>query len=389
MSLHILITGARAPVAVELVRALAAAGHTVFAADSLPGPTLAGSSRACAGYLQLPPPRQRFAAFAQALHHAVARLGITLIIPTCEEVFYLAQVSLPPPIQIFCPALPSLARWHHKGQFQALAAARGLLTPPTILVEHPAALRAALRALPSYLLKPAYSRFATRLITNRGPQAGLRPLTACQPSSARPWLAQSFVTGTTLCSYSLVHRGHVTAHCAYVTPTTAGAGAGTAFVSVDGQASLAVVQALVDPSISGQVALDFMLTPQGRLVLLECNPRATSGVHLLEPAALVGGLLDPHQPTWIAPAGQRRQLSAVTLPTLALQLLQRPWHSDRWHNLATGLATPDVLFRPDDPGPSLAQVAQVAHFARLAAQQRIGLLAATTYDIEWNGHADY
>jgi predicted ATP-grasp superfamily ATP-dependent carboligase len=387
--MRILITGARAPVALELARALGRAGHTVFAADCLPA-ALAGRSRHAAAYLQLPPPRFSPAAFVDALAAAVGRLGVELILPTCEEVFYVAMghgrlAALTRP---FCEPLPLLAELHHKGRFERLAAGLGLLTPRTAVLRSADELRAALPEFPRYLLKPAFSRFATRIITNRGPGGGRGGLEACAPTPEQPWLIQEYVDGEAICSYSLLHQGHVTAHCAYATPFTAGGGSGTAFVSVDGAATLEAARAIGAPGFTGQLSLDFIRAPSGRLYLLECNPRATSGAHLLRPDRLAGALLDPTQPTWVEPPGVRAQLSLMVLPAAAGRALRRPLQADVWAALALACRTRDVVISAADPLPALAQLPQVLRFLELARRKGIGPLAATTDDIEWNGDAD-
>ncbi len=385
----IIVTGARAPVALELVRALGRAGHTVYAADSL-APTLAGSSRFCAGFLPLPPPRTHPDAFITTLETAVKRLRPALIIPTCEEVFYLARghARLAAHTRLFCEPLAILAHWHHKGHFQQAAARLGLRTPQTVLLHSIAELHAALPAFPHYLLKPAFSRFATRIITNCGPYAGKRPLASCRPTPADPWLLQSYIDGETVCSYSLIHAGHVTAHCAYRTPTTAGQGAGTSFVSIAGDASLEVVRSLTADGYSGQIALDFIRTPEGQLYLLECNPRTTSGVHLIAPAHLVTALLEPEAPTWVEPAGRRGQIALATLPLVVGHTMRHPLQRQSWHMLAQVLATPDVLFQRADPLPALVQLPQSLRLLLRGWRLGLGALAATTADIEWNGDAD-
>lgn len=387
--MRILITGARAPVALELVRALGLAGHTVYAADSVV-PTLAGASCYAAGRLVLPPPRYAPAAFVAALGAAVVRLGVDLLIPTCEEVFYVAwgYAELAERTRLLCEPLADLARWHHKGDFQRRAAALGLATPRTALVSSRKELLAQLPGFPRYILKPAYSRFATRVITNCGPYAARRPLAACAPTPAQPWLLQEFIEGAAVCSYSIVHSGHVTAHCAYVTPQTAGQGAGTAFVAVDGAATLAVANALAVVGFSGQFSLDFIRAPSGEHYLLECNPRATSGAHLIRRDQLVGGLLDPRQPTWVEPPGRRRQLSALALPPAVARALSRPWRRAGWHELVAAARAADVILADGDPLPALAQLALALRFAALSRRRGSGLIEATTDDIEWNGDAD-
>jgi len=387
--MRILITGARAPVALELARALGRAGHTVYAADSIGG-TLAGSSRYAAGRLRLPPPRYCPGTFLDAMATALEALAIELVVPTCEEVFYLGMghARLAARARLFCEPLDELARWHHKGAFHERATALGLATPRTELLRSPADLHEALPRFPRFLLKPAFSRFATSVITNCGPQAGRRPLAACRPSAAQPWLIQEFVPGEAVCSYSLLHAGHVAAHCAYATPFTVGGGSGAAFVSVDGGESLEIVRALAGSGYTGQLSLDFIRGPAGRLVLLECNPRATSGAHLIRPDRLVGGLLDPIQPTWVEPAGVRRQLSLAVLPLAVARALRRPSRAASRRALFVELRAGDVIFSADDPLPALAQLPQALRFLAIGRRKGIGPLAATTDDIEWNGDAN-
>jgi predicted ATP-grasp superfamily ATP-dependent carboligase len=387
--MRILLTGARAPVALELTRALGSAGHMVLAADSLPI-TLAGASRFAAGRVRLPPPRYQPAAFVAAVIAAIEQFGVELILPTCEELFYLAAAhrELSTRCRLFCPRLPLLAALHDKGAFQRRAAALGLRTPRTAVVRSRDELQAALPDFPRYLLKPAFSRFAARVITNCGPFAGRRRLDDCRPTLDDPWLVQEFVAGEAICSYSLLHNGRVTAHCAYSTPFTAGQGSGTAFVSIDPHPTYAIAQTLGADGFTGQLALDFLRTAAGELILLECNPRAVSGAHLIRPDKLLGAILDPAQPTWLEPAGTRRQLALAVLPVAVARAITRPWRRAAWHSLGAAAQTPDVLLHPDDPLPALAQLPQVALLLARAAARGIGPLAATTDDIEWNGDAD-
>jgi hypothetical protein len=65
-----LITGARASVALHLLRLLAGAGHVVHLADSLRHPLAAAS----------------------VLQRLIRDLRIDCVIPTCEEVLYLGQI---------------------------------------------------------------------------------------------------------------------------------------------------------------------------------------------------------------------------------------------------------------------------------------------------------
>jgi predicted ATP-grasp superfamily ATP-dependent carboligase len=380
--MNILITSSRAPVALELIRSFGRAGHRVYATDTMRW-TVGSHSRYLAQHIVTPPPRYDSAGFADALLQIIERTRIDWLIPTSEEVFFVARhyQQLAARTRVFTEPLAALGLLHHKHSFQLRCAALGIRTPRSVPARDTAELRAALPCFPAYLLKPAYSRFATQIITNCGPRAGQLALDSCRPTPALPWLVQQYIAGDSICSYSTLHGGHVTAHCAYITPRKVNHGSGVQFESIDWAATLAIVRRLgAALSYTGQLSLDFIQGDDG-LYLLECNPRATSGVHLLDPHALIGGLTDPSRPTWIEPAGRRRQL---TLALLASGLAQ----PHGWPELLRDLArVRDVIFDRTDLLPALAQLRAALTFAAISQRKRIGLVAAMTDDIEWNGEA--
>jgi predicted ATP-grasp superfamily ATP-dependent carboligase len=369
-------------VALELIRAFGRAGHRVYATDSMRW-TVGSHSRYLAQHIVTPPPRYDSAGFAAALQQIVERAQIDWLIPTSEEVFFVARHyrQLAARARVFTEPLDVLDSLHHKHRFQLRCAALGIRTPRTALANDTAELHAALACFPAYLLKPAYSRFATQIITNRGPRAGQIGIERCRPTPAQPWLVQQYIHGESVCSYSTLHGGHVTAHCAYITPRKVNHGSGVQFESIDGAATLAIVRRLgAELGYTGQLSLDFIQGEEG-LYLLECNPRSTSGVHLIEPPALIGGLTDPHQPTWLEPAGRRGQLA------LAL-LASGPERPRGWPALLRDLArVRNVIFDRSDPLPELIQLRAALSFAALGRRKRIGLVEAMTDDIEWNGEA--
>jgi predicted ATP-grasp superfamily ATP-dependent carboligase len=376
-TMRILLTSSRAPATLELIRVLAGAGHDVFATDTF-SPTLASHSRRLRRHFVTPSPRHAPEEFGKVLLEIVTANRIDWLIPTCEEVFHVGRhhQKLSAATNVLCPSLEELDRWHNKFTFQQHAAARGLDTPRTELVQSSAQLETALVRYPLYVLKPAYSRFAARIITNHGPQAGRCSLAACRPSPSDPWLLQEFIDGDSECSYSVVHHGRLTAHCAYRTPQRHNAGAGISFLSIAGESSLSIASCLLEGSgFTGQFSLDWVRATDGRRVLLECNPRATSGVHLLRPASLVRGLLDPNAPTWTEPPGRYQQLLLVLLAQNPLRLLGDPPRD--WFR--------DVILSLRDPLPALMQIFQLGHFLSVSRRLRLGLVEATTEDIEWNG----
>lgn len=375
--MRILLTSSRAPVTLELIRVLSRADHAVFATDTF-SPTLGSHSRRLQRHFVTPAPRHEPEHFGRALLDIVTKERIDWLIPTCEEIFHVGRhhKALSAITKVLCAPLAELERWHNKYTFQQHAASRGLLTPRTELLESSEQLERALAFFPRYLLKPAYSRFAARIITNHGPQAGRRSLAGCRPTPAEPWLIQEYIDGESECSYSVVHQGRITTHCAYRTPHRFDGGAGSSFLSIDGTATLQIARWLLEgTAFTGQFSLDFLRTADGGHCLLECNPRATSAVHLIEPHRLAEGLLNPSASTWVEPVGRYQQLLLLVLAQSPLRLLAHPPHA--WCR--------DVILSLRDPLPALTQLLQVRHFLGVARRHGLSLVEATTQDIEWNG----
>src|SRR5688572_17054720 len=90
--MRILISGARAPVAQDLARACRAAGMDVHLADSVT-PFAARALRPRFPIHRLPPPRQAFADFRKRLLALIDEIAPDLLVPTCEEVFWLAEAA--------------------------------------------------------------------------------------------------------------------------------------------------------------------------------------------------------------------------------------------------------------------------------------------------------
>src|SRR2546423_497629 len=128
----VLVTGARAPVALHLARLLNGSGLRVILADS-PARPIAASSAACALYHRLPPPRFAPDAYAEAVEALVRAEGVQLVIPTCEEVFYLGRIWRDRSLsaRLFAPDMELLARVHDKHAFIRLAESLGLDVPET------------------------------------------------------------------------------------------------------------------------------------------------------------------------------------------------------------------------------------------------------------------
>ncbi|PJF07934.1 hypothetical protein [Pseudorhodobacter sp. MZDSW-24AT] len=371
----VLVTGARAPVALHWAWALRAAGRPVHLADSLRWPIGRGFA---AGYLRHAPPAFDLDGFRRDLLRLCAEHGIGQIVPTCEEVLWLAQIApdlAAAGVRVLAPPFPVLAQAHDKAAFIALCAGFWPHVPQTWRLST----QADLEGLPDpagLVLKPVFSRFATRTL--------LRPSAAqvarLRPTAQAPWVAQAFLPGREICAYAIAVEGEVTALAVYHPLYRAGRGAGIYFQPVDPGPALRFVRAFAQATgWSGQLSFDLIETEAG-LAPIECNPRATSGLHLLRApgalvAALEGGgplvLPDARGPQcvrlamWLYGAwGARGRFGAFRAD------LARAEEALVWGGARVGVA---------------AQLRAVAEIGAIALRRRQGLQAASTADIEWNG----
>jgi predicted ATP-grasp superfamily ATP-dependent carboligase len=377
---RILLTGARAPVTLDLARAFHAAGHTVFVADSLPWPLCRGS-KAVAGRFLLPSPNRHPAQFIDTLAGLIQQHHLDWLIPTCEEIYFVAmgRDTLRRHCAVFTDALTTLHQLHSKWAFIEQARQLGLPVPPTARLTSPEETRAQLGQ--AVVLKPVYSRFSAQVVIC--PRRADELPAAVSPQ--RPWVVQQFVPGRLLCTYSLAHAGRLTAHAAYPVDFTAGRGAAIAFTPIGHPAALDWVRRFVAGlNFTGQIAFDFIETTPGHVVAIECNPRATSGVHLLAHCpTLPHAFFDPAAPLLEPPPDSPAMLTAAMLlyglPAVRSMARLRQW-------AATFRASREVVFHGDDPLPGLvSQWALLAHMLARSLRHGLTPLAASTLDIEWNG----
>jgi len=382
---RILITGGRAPAALDLARKFAASGHSVSAADSAPW-MLCHASRAVERSFRVPEPRHRPYDFALALARIIEQHHIDLVVPTCEEVFYVGRfkVLLSERAKVFCPDLDVLDQLHSKWEFTRLVQDEAGFGS---IVQAPESWRitggADISSLPApsdqLVFKPVYSRFAVETLI-RPKREDARTIAA---SLARPWLAQRCIDGRELCSYAVCVDGTVQAHALYEPTWRAGKGAGIFFEPRRVPVIDRFVQGLARHfNLTGQVAFDFIEDHAGRVFVLECNPRSTSGVHLFAAdlaqaftgTAAVGPQAEP-----------RMVVSAMVLlgGLSALRSRHAAYELQRlWRDIRRGR---DVLWSGADPYPALYSLPGAAALWWRGLMHGVSATAAATLDIEWDG----
>jgi hypothetical protein len=376
----VLISGARAPVALHLAQLLVQAGHPVTLVDHLKYP-IAAASRLGIGYHRIPPFTTKPQAAREALSEVVASKGIKTVIPTCEEALHLGAIWAKNPMgaELFAPDFQLLKRAHNKFDFIQLCDEIGLDTLDTHLLTSQADYADFAASARDFVFKPVWSRFGSNVLI-RPDAASLRRV---KPTGRAPWVAQSYASGTELCAYAVARQGRPVVLAAYRGLVRAGPGAAVCFEPADAETVRPFVERFIQATgWTGQVSFDLMRTDDGRVVPLECNPRSTSGLHFFTDGAAFARALFADgaevNPDVDGPQSVRLALWLYGLPMM-LQRQQRLVFQDALRRSG------DVMGWPGDRVGLGAQLRSVAEFAGIALRHRVRLERASTWGIEWNG----
>lgn len=379
MAERVLITGARAPAALDLARSFCAAGFEAHMADCAPS-RMASFSRAVAEVHRFPSPRADFARFAAGIAKIISDIEPAIVVPTCEEVFFLAALA---DERVFTPDFALLRRLHSKYLFAQDAAALGLAVPETTLIESTAGLDSMLNDAGNLVFKPEYSRFGTRTLV--GPSR--KALEALRLPGPGAWVAQRRVRGEEVSFYAVSAGSRLVAFSAYSSPWKFQGGAGYAFEAL-APAMHDKLRAIADTLAQklvhrGQFACDVMIDADGTPWLLECNPRATSGVHLFERrAALAEAMMERREKPVLATDANPRHVGPALwvygLPTALRRGQMGQWNKRRRQST-------DVISATHDHAPVLGALIDASRLSLIAASRGLSPTAASTADIEWNG----
>ncbi|GGA22230.1 hypothetical protein GCM10010981_08030 [Dyella nitratireducens] len=333
--------------------------------------------------MALPSARYGIREYARALNRVVDAHQIDLVLPTCEEVFYLARArpALPRQVRILVDDFDMLATLHSKWRFLEAAQDCGVIVPESALVNSIDEAHEWAKDRP-VAIKPEFSRFGVHV---RLYPDGI-------PQDARPfeldtkWVVQSYCRGKELCSYSVVDQGRVLAHVTYRPSYRINASSSYVFEVCNAPGIEAFVESFARKiRYTGQLSFDWIESDQGSYQVLECNPRAISGVHLFAmhdalPAALMGEADACIKPSLI----EMRMIAAVMLAAGVWQPLRQRPLGEWWRDFQ---GARDVIAIKGDRMPLLGGLLDLVSYARIAVQQRCTMRQASTRDTEWDGEA--
>jgi glutathione synthase/RimK-type ligase-like ATP-grasp enzyme len=386
---NILLTGGRALVTLDLVRQFASFGHHIIIAESVPIHLCRYSKHVKKSYL-VPRPNSEPVAYIDALIDIIQAEKIDLVIPTCEDIFFIAKGldRLRKHCTVFVAPLAQMKRLHSKWDFNQLARHYGFLVPETHLLtsQHDLQLFIARNRRP-FVLKPVFSRFATKVLMVDVAEQTSHSFQHLTISEQYPWIAQEHIYGKAMCSYSIVHSGKLVAHAVYAETFTAGQGACIHFVPVENPEIERWIARFVEiEQFSGQIAFDFIVTNAGDIFPLECNPRATNGIHLFQkddqlPEAFLAG--HNHDQKVIKPKPSTQAMIAIAMLVYGLRAIHSWARLKEWIYLF--FQAKDVIFDSQDMKPFLYQLFILWYNWKESRKLAISLQEFSTIDIEWNG----
>lgn len=375
---NVLITGARSPVALEWARILYSCDKTVFLADSLKYP-IAAFTKSKDGYFQVPSPRFEFKKYKDCILKIIQIKKITTIIPTCEEAFYLAFMKSE--VEQYCDVFVSdfelMKNLHNKFQFNQLRINSKIKSPYSELICDISELKTSQSRFTEFILKPIYSRFASKIRVNQ-------KYSDLIINRNNPWVIQQFIHGLEFCSYSLLANGKLLGYSIYQPKYRVGNGSGIYFYPHEYQM---IKDFLIEfgkhTSYTGQVGFDFIFDGKDFFVL-ECNPRGTSGIHLISesPQAIIDSL-EGKQGSQIK-ASQHPKMVKLAMLVFGFKYIFksiRPFLRDFCR-------ARDVIGTKDDKSLNLKQFISMFEILLLALTNKISILDASTTDIEYDGELD-
>ena len=387
--MKILVTSARLPHALGVIRALGEAGHDVYATDTFRLSPGLHSSHVKQAFVTASPTFET-RKFVGEVADIVDQHAIDLVVPAFEEVFFLSRHldELAHPEKYFCSPLDTLRQLHDKARFSEMVDHLQLPVGRTITATSDAELRAAVDEFSEYFGRAVFSRGGVALLTNTGPLARAVKLEDCAPTPENPWIVQEFVQGEDLCSFTVAHHGKISGHCTYRHPLTIEHAGGIVFESIDEPQALEYTRRIVEHTgYHGNISVDWMRCDDGTLHIVECNPRPTAGIFTMEAEPFARALTEPDfDAPYVAAAGAQQQIDIAIIR----DMFRDP--SDIPEDLKLLLSgTKDVYSQKGDRLPGIyvmlaySHVFAFRHRMHVRKHKHSDLMEAQFFDISWDG----
>ena len=369
----VLLTLGRLPKALDLARGFSRTGCRVLVADPFRR-HLAGASRHVARSFQVPAPRDGKAAYLDALDAIVEREGVDLVVPVSEETMHVAFLRdrLAGRARLFTMPPGQVLALHDKAGFIRQGGACGVAVPETHGLGTDAA--RAMAAGRDVVVKPVSA------CSGRGVRILRRGAALPDTDSADPAVVQAFLPGCVHSSCTIADAGRALATVIYRGTVMSGTVA-VAFQRVEQPAIMAWINRFVAAvGWTGFISFDFIVSDAGEVHGIECNPRATSGVHFWEPDSVAQAILDPASAAIrLRPQAELQQFYSCLTET-QMAVFRRDGALRRLRAL---MSTRDVTWDLRDPLPFLTMTWTSWPIIAQAIKRRATFGEVATLDVGW------
>lgn len=302
----VLVTSARTPSATDMILRLQKAGFEVHAADSIYWPMGRWLGE---GYLRYASPTQSIAQFEQDLLDYIQAHEIQLVLPNAEETFYLSMIKDRLQCPVFVGEISILHSLHHKRRVGELLSSIGLKDSLNFKIPENIDLKQwdDTRDLHHFVMKKNYSRFGEE--TYIEVSQDLLQAKQSHPE-ADEFFLQEKISGVEISTYAWYENGVLLHSVHYLSKLRVSKAAIHFELYEYPHLDEILTQVGFKLNLTGQISFDFMKV-QEEIWLIECNPRGTSGIHLMKQFPF------EHQTLELS----KNQLLG---PPLALSLMARP-----------------------------------------------------------------
>ena len=369
----VLLTLGRLPKALEVARALHSAGARVLVAEPFER-HLSGVSNAVSQSFVVTAPaldRQRYLDDLRAL---VRAHQVDLLVPISEEIVHVSALhgTLPASCRLLSMSQAEILAVHDKGRFVETCAAAGVSAPQSHPSDHESARELAAKF--DYVLKP----------TSSCSGRGVRFLAAGDevPPVAERSIVQRLLRGELVSSFSIARAGEVRLTVLYRGAVMQGTVA-VCFERIDVPAAVDrwVRSFVAHTRFDGFVSFDLIIDAEGQVHGIECNPRATSGIHFVEPQGLAAALLEPQ--TAPPPTLRAGRFAQQFYPCLTET--QKSMFTPRFRrNLRCLLQAREVTWDAADPWPFIGMPYTAWNIIALASRKRMTFGEVAMLDFAWN-----
>lgn len=360
----VLLTLGRLPKGLDIARSFAANGWRVVVAEPF-GWTLVGTSRAVSASHTVPAPAAGHAAYLTALGRVIEVEGVSLVVPVSEETMHVAHLA---GVEVFTMPAPEVLRAHHKLGFCEWARELGLDVPDSATLGTPEA--GALAARTDFITKPVHS------CSGRGVRffgAGDAP-----PDEPVETVLQARMRGDIISSCAIARGGRMVGNALYRGTQFSGSVA-IAFERIEHAAAEAwIARFVAGTGWTGFISFDFIVDASGRPWAIECNPRATSGLHFFETADIAPAVLEGRAPRFRAERELQQFYSCLT------EL--RPGRRGYLARLRRLARLRDACWERRDPWPFLSMIGTSWPIIREAGRRRATFGEVATLDVGWPEH---